>query len=235
MNSNVFLRLKQVNNLLYEFNFIILIVRICIGTMLDKNEGEVMKKIALGLMLSVMVFVLQGYRNDENCVVCSIGSLYKNDINLEDFSDDEPIAEVTAKELLEKIKTKNNKIMIVNVLGKRFYEDAHIAAENSISAPLRILEEMCSTWDKNQEIVVYCACRECDASAKAYRLLKSKGFTNVAAYEGGMREWYKFGYPCEGACKYEYLIGIGEEGRYQVMKDGPLKRLMLEIYWGVRA
>jgi rhodanese-related sulfurtransferase len=91
----------------------------------------------------------------------------------------------------------------VNVLGKMLYDDAHISG--SINAPLRFLEEKAKDWDKGREIIVYCACYECDASQKACRLLTYMGFNNVLAYEGGIREWFQKGYPCNGPCKESYL------------------------------
>lgn len=110
--------------------------------------------------------------------------------------------EIGASDLL-RCMSHCNDVLVVNVLGRRFWEDARI--KGSVCAPLKELEQEARKWDRNQKIVVYCACKQCDASAKAYRLLKSMGFKRVLAYEGGIREWYRNGLPCEGPCKYEYL------------------------------
>lgn len=119
--------------------------------------------------------------------------------------------EIDADDLLRCISHCND-VLVVNVLGRRFWEDARI--KGSICAPLKELEKEAQKWDKNQKIVVYCACKQCDASAKAYSMLKKMGFKKVLAYEGGIREWYRkyrgvkdhTGRPlCEGPCKYEYL------------------------------
>ncbi len=115
---------------------------------------------------------------------------------------DKPL-EISAQDLLRCLSHCND-IKVVNVLGRRFWEDARI--KGSISAPLKQLEAQAQNWNKNEKIVVYCACRECDASAKAYNILKKMGFKRVLAYEGGIREWYRNGLPCEGPCKYEYLV-----------------------------
>lgn len=111
--------------------------------------------------------------------------------------------EISALDLL-RCMSHCKDVLVVNVLGKRFWEDARI--KGSICAPLKELEQEAKKWDKNQKIVVYCACKQCDASAKAYALLKKMGFKKVLAYEGGIREWYQNGLPCEGPCKYEYLV-----------------------------
>ena len=98
--------------------------------------------------------------------------------------------------------------IIVNVLGAKYYDDCHIPG--SISVPLY---DLCSKahewvkqgWDTTKAFVVYCALDECDASEKAYYMLKGMGFTKVKAYEGGMREWFLLGHPICGPCAYDYL------------------------------
>ena len=132
-------------------------------------------------------------------------SYVKNVYNRHDHAT-EPVKEMSVQELLRRLD--DPQLLIINVLGKRYWEDARI--KGSISAPLRILTEESKKWDKEQEIVVYCACRECDASEKAFILLKQLGFTNVWAYEGGIREWWKLGYPCEGPCAEQYLREEGD-------------------------
>jgi rhodanese-related sulfurtransferase len=145
--------------------------------------------------------------------------------------DSDKVPEISAEALLKKINKPN--ILIVNVLGKRYYEDARI--KGSISAPLRILVDVAKSWDKKKEIIVYCACRECDASAKACKMLKAMGFENVVAYEGGIREWYKKGYPCEGACKLDYLWGEGDSRKILAMRDCALRKVLLDVYWALEA
>jgi len=111
--------------------------------------------------------------------------------------------QITSSQLEAKMKQQTN-VKVVNVLGAMLYEDCSI--EGSVNYPLRKLEESAKSWtDKNQEIVVYCACKECDASQKAYRLLTSMGFTNVWEYEDGIREWYREKKSTTGRCKESYL------------------------------
>jgi rhodanese-related sulfurtransferase len=96
-----------------------------------------------------------------------------------------------------------SKLLIINALAPEYYNDCHIAG--SINVPLAKLEEYAKTIAKDTEIVVYCARYECSVSRNAWHLLKKLGFTNIVAYEGGMAEWKKKGYPSKGACKLEYL------------------------------
>jgi len=92
---------------------------------------------------------------------------------------------------------------VVNVLSKDMYDDCHIAGSRNV--PVSELETAASGWNKEQEIVVYCAHLKCDASKRAFNALKGMGFKNVAAFEGGMKEWHQKGLPSEGACVADYL------------------------------
>ncbi len=98
--------------------------------------------------------------------------------------------------------------IVVNVLSARLYNDCHI--KGSINAPLDELYIITQQWEKkgwhqNKTIIVYCALDECDASEKAYYLLRGLEFANIIAYEGGIREWFQLGYPTEGPCSFDYL------------------------------
>lgn len=100
------------------------------------------------------------------------------------------------------------KILVVNVLQKELYDDAHIAG--SINVPLADLQKAAQKWDKEVPVVVYCSNYQCSASTGGARILKNLGFQKVAAYEGGMAEWYQLSredktYPVEGPAKEEYL------------------------------
>ncbi|MDR3550758.1 MAG: rhodanese-like domain-containing protein [Candidatus Babeliales bacterium] len=110
---------------------------------------------------------------------------------------------ITTDELELKIK-QSPQVIVINVLGKMLYDDCCIAG--SVNCPLRFLEEQAKSWDdKNQEIVIYCACAECDASLKACRLLTTMGFTNLWEYEKGIREWCQLKKATTGPCKEAYL------------------------------
>lgn len=101
-----------------------------------------------------------------------------------------------------------SKIIVINVLPKELYDDAHIPG--SINVPLANLQNAAQTWNKEVPVVVYCSNYQCSASAGGARMLKNLGFKNVSAYEGGMAEWYQLSrednsYTVEGPAKQEYL------------------------------
>jgi rhodanese-related sulfurtransferase len=95
--------------------------------------------------------------------------------------------------------------LVLNVLDSHYARDCMI--KGSHSAPLESLEEFVKEMPRSTEIIVYCARYGCPLSRQAWELLTSLGFTNVRAYEGGMKEWVQHGLPTEGACEMEYLKG----------------------------
>ena len=99
-------------------------------------------------------------------------------------------------------------VMVVNVLDKAMYDDAHI--KGSINVPMDQVMAESEKWDKNAAIVLYCSNTMCTSSSEVARQLVEKGFTNVAVYEGGMAEWFQIGqkdaeYIVEGPHSEVYL------------------------------
>lgn len=109
---------------------------------------------------------------------------------------------IHAEMLKEKMKEDQN-LCVINVLPASLHEDCHITG--SINVPLKELVETMASWDRDKEIIVYCALYECDAGEKAYILLSCMGFTNVTDYAGGIKEWYQLGYPTQGPASYSFL------------------------------
>ncbi len=106
------------------------------------------------------------------------------------------IKTITAEQLLEKMKNENS-LTVINVLSQAYYNKCHI--KDSINIPVDQLQGTAKeSWDTNDEIVVYCANDECPLSRNAYSILKKLGFTHILAYEGGIAEWSKKGYPTVG-------------------------------------
>src|SRR5579872_5516917 len=113
-----------------------------------------------------------------------------------------PVPIITADEL-KKEMSSNSKLLVINVLPEKYYNDCHITG--SISAPLKELADRAKSWDCSQKIVAYCALDECDAGEKGCILLTCMGFTNVVDYRGGIKEWYQLNYPTQGPALSEYL------------------------------
>lgn len=118
------------------------------------------------------------------------------------------IVEISAESLFTQFK-QGSDVLVINVLNKGTFKDCSI--KRSVHIPIDQLkayaQKMLSIkkWQQDKPLVVYCASYECPLSKHAYKLLKGLGFSNVKAYEGGMRDWKQKGYPVFGNCKADYL------------------------------
>ncbi|MDY6769783.1 MAG: rhodanese-like domain-containing protein [Candidatus Nanohaloarchaea archaeon] len=94
---------------------------------------------------------------------------------------------ISRTELKEKMDG-GDEFVLVNVLSPEQFEEEHIPG--SINIPLdQVEQEFPERFDRDEDIVVYCASESCQASPKAAEKLESMGFTNVADYEGGLADW----------------------------------------------
>lgn len=109
---------------------------------------------------------------------------------------------ITADELRHAIEI-NPELIIINVLDENLYQDCHI--KGSINIPSEKLLAKTSSWDKDKDVVVYCATATCSKSKNAYMLLQDLGFFNLHEYSGGIQEWLQKGFETNGDCKLQYL------------------------------
>ena len=116
---------------------------------------------------------------------------------------DVPETPIISAEELKAAMEANTDLYVINVLPASIHADCHITG--SMNVPLKELVESVASWNRDKEIIVYCALYECDAGEKAYILLSCMGFTNVTDYSGGIKEWYQLGYPTQGPATYSFL------------------------------
>ena len=100
-------------------------------------------------------------------------------------------------------------LKVINVLDKKFYDDAHIPG--SIQIPVMEVEARAKNWPKTTKIVVYCSNYKCSASGMIARKLKKIGFVDVFAYEAGMAGWKQAGLPVDGPAQEKYLKASNEK------------------------
>lgn len=85
---------------------------------------------------------------------------------------------------------------LVNVLDEAQFERAHIPG--SINIPQGQEQVFDQRFDKEKEIVVYCASPKCEASEKAAAALAQRGFQHVQDYAEGLTDWRQAGRPITG-------------------------------------
>lgn len=92
---------------------------------------------------------------------------------------------------LKKMKDKHEDFVLIDVLPEESFNDAHIP--DSINIPLKNADfenqVESAAGGKKEKVVVYCASFDCNASRNAADKLDDAGFTDVYAYEGGVKEW----------------------------------------------
>jgi rhodanese-related sulfurtransferase len=109
---------------------------------------------------------------------------------------------ITAEQLKNKLDS-NPDMILINVLNEETYIDCHITG--SINIPLARLVESIASWDKDKEIVIYCAENICSASDQAYQIMADMGFIHISCFKGGMKEWFKKRFDTTGTCTLKYL------------------------------
>ncbi|MCH7850804.1 MAG: rhodanese-like domain-containing protein [Nanoarchaeota archaeon] len=103
---------------------------------------------------------------------------------------------INVEELKKKIDS-DEKFRLINVLSKNSFDGQHIP--KSINIPGSELEERSTKElpDKDEEIIVYCASKTCQASPHAVKKLEELGYTNVTDFEDGLAGWQDAGYKFE--------------------------------------
>ncbi|MFH1328064.1 MAG: rhodanese-like domain-containing protein [Candidatus Bathyarchaeota archaeon] len=101
---------------------------------------------------------------------------------------------ISAKELKSKMET-NEEFTLGDAREEQTYKILHI--KGAISLPLSAIEKAEELFRKDAKIIVYCGSYECPASDKASKRLVEMGFTNIARYAGGIKEWKELGFPTE--------------------------------------
>ena len=94
------------------------------------------------------------------------------------------------KDQLEK-KLENGDAVLINVLPREKFARQHIPG--SVNVPVSAEDFIRRTErhinDLNQDVIVYCAGYDCDASTDAAEKLKKAGYKRVYDFKGGMKEW----------------------------------------------
>lgn len=94
-------------------------------------------------------------------------------------------------EQLEQLRKSGKEFLLLNVLPAEKFNEAHIP--NSVNIPLKqadfVAQVEKAAGSKDKKIVTYCASYECPASHDAAEKLETSKFTDVSAYEGGIKEW----------------------------------------------
>ena len=103
----------------------------------------------------------------------------------------------------------NNKLVVINVLDKVYYDDCHI--KGSVNIPFEELEDSLKKHNKDYRYVLYCSNYACTAAPFLANMMVKAGFKDVSLLPGGIAEWYQKGYPVSGPAKKTYLTEPNEK------------------------
>ena len=107
------------------------------------------------------------------------------------------VKEITREELEARLN-RGEEVVLVETLGPKYYEDAHLPG--AINIPHTEVDALAPEMlpDKSAQIVVYCSNRACQNSPQAARRLAALGYKNVYDYEEGKQDWIEAGLSNEG-------------------------------------
>ena len=107
---------------------------------------------------------------------------------------EKPEARVISREELVDKRRRGDPFILVDVLSHEHFE--HIHLPGAINVPLPMMRELAPLlFGKDDDIIVYCAGFECTASPTAATILTQLGFTRVAHYAGGIKDWQEGNLP----------------------------------------
>jgi rhodanese-related sulfurtransferase len=98
------------------------------------------------------------------------------------------VDEIAPNDLYEKIKSNGKDLQLLDVRSTGEYAEGHIS--NTINIPINELPSRVGELRFDSSRPVYAICLSGHRSVPAYRLLKSKGYTEVYQLAGGMLAWW---------------------------------------------
>jgi rhodanese-related sulfurtransferase len=106
----------------------------------------------------------------------------------------EPVATISRQELKTKLD-KGESIKLVMALNRWAFDAKHIPGSLHFDNP----DELYSSLQKDDEIIVYCSNVDCLSSVALYRALVERGYRSVRRYAGGLLDWEEAGLTLEGS------------------------------------
>jgi molybdopterin/thiamine biosynthesis adenylyltransferase/rhodanese-related sulfurtransferase len=131
------------------------------------------------------------FAKDPQCPVCSPAPSIRELIDYQGFcgvgsAEEPPVRELSASEV-KRLADRGARLLLLDVRDADEFEKAHI--EGATLIPLSQVEARLgdlAAW-KERPVVVHC--HRGGRSAKACRILRGAGFTDVAALRGGIEAW----------------------------------------------
>lgn len=104
---------------------------------------------------------------------------------------------INRMQMMEMMNSTDRHMTLMDVLPAEHFMHEHI--KGAMSMPCDSIDEMhCRGFDKAEDVVVYCASSQCNASEMAAEKLDQLGFTHVYDYAAGLEDYKAAHMPIEG-------------------------------------
>ncbi len=90
---------------------------------------------------------------------------------------------------------RNDDFKLIMALNRWAFDAKHIPGSLHFDDP----DDLYSSLQKEDEIIVYCSNVDCLSSVALYRALVERGYRNVRRYAGGLLDWEEAGLTLEGS------------------------------------
>lgn len=100
---------------------------------------------------------------------------------------------------LQKQLADGQPIRILEALPPKYFNEGHLPGAKQLDYANAVTHAERQHIAKTDRVVVYCASDTCANSHQAADALTAAGFTNVAVYGGGKKDWLEAGLTLEGA------------------------------------
>lgn len=107
------------------------------------------------------------------------------------------MVKTVAREELQTMIDNGEAPVLIEALPEKYYTQGHLPGAKHLLHD-QVKEEAGEVIpEKSAPIVVYCASDTCRNSHHAAAALEGAGYTNVAVYPGGKKDWEEAGLPLE--------------------------------------
>ena len=89
-------------------------------------------------------------------------------------------------------------IRVLEALPPKYFRQGHLPGAKQLDYANAVAHAERLHVGKNDRVVIYCASDTCANSHEAAKSLEAAGFTNVAVYAGGKKDWLEAGLALAG-------------------------------------
>ncbi len=101
-----------------------------------------------------------------------------------------------SREELRRELDQNGNLVVIEVLSHEQYAKGHVPGALNVPLGEQFDETIQQAVpDRDKEVVVYCANKQCSASPRAAQRMEELGYRHVYDYEDGKADWQDAGLP----------------------------------------